>query len=213
MDRIDFNKYFFTSSHLRLKATLLLTLKRLWSINHFYVVKRGLMDLPAAQPARTPLVISKVGSSDARELIASLSLMDVNSKKEMISRLLFYRAGFKNCYIGRTKSGEMAYIQWLVYPSENPIIEKHVSKTFYTLNKDQVMIENAFAFPKFRGIGLMPQMTTWLLSKAKEEGYKSAIGYIRKDRIASLNEFIRLGFKLTKIITEYKVMGVVRRTL
>ncbi|HHL34205.1 MAG TPA: hypothetical protein ENJ30_07565 [Desulfobulbaceae bacterium] len=139
--------------------------------------------------------------------------MDAIERKEVVSRVLFYRSGFKNCYVAKTIENEIAYIQWLIYPSENSIIKKHFQKRFYLLEEFQVMIENAFTFPKFRGLGIMPVVTKELMKRARERGYKSAISYIRKDNIISLNEFMRLNFKITELLKEYKFLGVVKRNL
>ena len=57
----------------------------------------------------------------------------------------------------------------------------------------------------------MPAITIKLLNIAKENGCKSAIMYVRNDRIVALNENMRLGFKITKMITEYKFMGKIKR--
>jgi hypothetical protein len=176
-------------------------------------LNRNLTSLPDGKKIRREISIKKIDDQDLKKIIQMVKLLDPDSKMEVLSRILFYNCGFKNCYIGKTKEGEIAYIQWLVYPYENKNIKNHFRNIFYPLRENQVMIENAFTFPKFRGLNLMPAITVKLLNIAKENGYKSVIGYIRKDKITALNEIMRLGFKITKMITEYKLMGSIKRTL
>jgi len=44
---------------------------------------------------------------------------------------------------------------------------------------------------------------------AREKGYLSSLRYIGKANLASLNEFNKVGFKITAIVQEYKLLGKV----
>jgi L-amino acid N-acyltransferase YncA len=104
-------------------------------------------------------------------------------------------------------------MQWIIYPDENDIIAKYYLNRFKLLKNNQILLENAFTFPRYRGLGLFAAVTSDLLEKAKDEGYKSAITYIRKNALDSLNEFMKQGFKLNAIIREYKILGITKRML
>lgn len=212
MNKIKINRFFLILSHLKLKDALKLSLGRLYSLNHYYVLKRSLLQ-PFEATIRTPVTVGRISPEDIREILGCLRSLDGESRKEMISRLLFYKAGFKNCFIARTKNNEIAYLQWLILPSENPVIKKNFSRKFYPLRPGEVMIENAFTFPKFRGLGLLPWVTQKLLMIARESGHTSAITYIRKDKIPSLNEFLKIRFKITKLIKEFRFIGITVRRL
>ncbi|HDZ03194.1 MAG TPA: hypothetical protein ENH52_17425 [Nitrospirae bacterium] len=207
------NKYLFTVSNLGFMHTLRLLTRRFLSQNHYFILKRRLVSLNNEERLRSNFVIKKMDNNDLEDIIEKIKMLDPVDRQEVISRILFYNTGFRNCYIAKTQNGEIAYMQWLIYPSENSIIKEHYRNIFYLLNKSEVMIENSFTFAKFRGHGLMPFVTSKLLRIAKEEGYKFATGYIRKDRIIPLNEFIKMGFKITKMIKEYRFMGITRRML
>jgi len=137
----------------------------------------------------------------------------LHARKDIVARLFFSQAGFKHCYFAKTSIGQPAYIQWLIYPDENEIIAKHFQYRFYPLKPNQVMLENAFTFPKFRGLGLMPNVSAELLTIARNQGYKNAVVYIKKNQIASINEFLKLNFKIRKIVREYKLFGITKRML
>lgn len=212
MNKINLNPFFLILSHLKLRETLTISLGRLYSTNHYYILRRNLL-LPFEAEIRTLLTVDKISTADIREILGCLGSLDGESKKEIISRLLFYDAGFKNCYIARTKNNEIAYLQWLIFPSENSVIEKNFSRKFYPLRQREVMIENAFTFPKFRGLGLLPWVSQKLLLIARESGHTSAIAYIRKDKIPSLNEFMKIKFRITKLIKEFRFIGITIRRL
>ncbi len=209
----DFSKYAFTLSRLGVRNTLKLLLNRLCSVNHYYVMYKRLDSPLREEKIKKRVSLGLINNDDLEVIIKSIESLDSDSRRELISRLLFYKSGFINCYAAKTKTNEIEYIQWLIYPDENHVIEKHYSRIFSPLGKEQVMLENAFTFPKFRGIGLLPNVTSMLLNIAKEAGYKSAVTYIRKDRIAALNEFMKMGFKITKLIPEYKFIGITKRLL
>ncbi len=212
MNDSSFNKYLFALSNLGFNQTFKLALNNLFSINHYYILKKNLSSLNTGNQLKSNIEIKKVNNDDLNDIVKTIKMLDPIDRKEIVSRILFYKSGFKNCYVAKKKD-DIAYIQWLIYPYENSIIKENYQRIFYPLGENQVMIENAFTFPKYRGIGLMEAVTLKLLSIAKKEGYKFAVGYIRKDRIISLNEFIKMGFKITKMVREYKFLGMTTRTL
>lgn len=188
-------------------------LKNMASINHYYILQRGLVDLTEERVSRVKFYICTANNEDIMTIINTLKYVDNPSRKEIVVRMLFYNSGFKNCYIAKTTSGDIAYLQWLIYPHENDIIKKYYSNRFNLLRENQVMVENAFTYPKYRGLGLKRDMTNELLKEAKKRGYTSAITYVRKDLIHAINDHIMNGFKITKLVTEYKIFGFTKRFL
>lgn len=196
---------------LGLKVNLSLLLRRIFSIEHYYVLQRSLshpIDIPKI---RLQVDLKKVNDDEMRLVTEKIDYLDTDSKRELISRILFYRKELNHCYIGKTKDDKIIYLQWLIYPTENDIIKKFFKGFFTPLKDHQVLVENVFTFPKFRGQGLMMHITAKLLEIARNDGYKGAIMYIRKDRIESLSQNMTLGFKITSLLREYKILGITRR--
>ena len=185
----------------------------LFSTNNYYLLGRSLaapLEYPFARKPDLPFVpLEERHVAAIKEQIPALDPID---RREVAGRLHFHASGFNNCYLMYAGS-EIAYLQWLIYPQENDVIRSGYSGKFYPLGEKQVMVENVFTFPRYRGRGLLPYGTLQLLQMAREQGFSSVVCYIRSDNITSLNEFFRIGFKITKMMREYKVLGKAWRTL
>lgn len=188
-------------------------LDNLFKINYYYILQIKTSKITPHDGKFKKFVTCIATESDISVINNSIKDLDEASRKEVTVRLMFYYSGFKNCYLAKTLDGEIAYIQWLIYPDENDVIEKYYSNRFYKLRDSQIMIENAFAFPKYRGLGLMRDMSNYLLNVAREKGYDNAILYIGKDKIDVLNDRIKNGFIITKIVKEYKILWFTKRLL
>ncbi|OQX94399.1 hypothetical protein B6I21_09505 [candidate division KSB1 bacterium 4572_119] len=190
-----------------------LALDRLFSINHYYVMKVNLKRLSDYPLKRNPSgELSLLTVDDLTKIKQHVRKYKSNIRREILARIQFYERGFHNCYVMKIDN-KIAYFQWLIYPNENENIRKYFKRTFYSLQDQQVMIENAFTFPEFRGRGYLPYVSRLLLNKAKNDGYKSAIGYIKNDKITSLNEFFKMDFKVIQYLREVKLAGRVFRNL
>lgn len=185
----------------------------LFSVNHYYMLGRSL-NTPIEYPffRKPDLSFLKVDDVTIDLMKEQVKSLPPDDRREMLGRLHFHTCGFSNCYV--MKAGEeIAYVQWIIFPQENDVIASRFSSKFYPLSEKQIMVENVFTFPRFRGRGLLPFGTLQLLELARSRGYASAICYIRKENITSLNEFSKMGFKIMKLLKEYKVFGRVWRTL
>jgi len=118
--------------------------------------------LPKA--SRLTYSIGIADKGDLESLVDRLGELEWNERKEIATRVFFARAGFRHCYFAKTPDGQPVYMQWLIYPDENEIIAKHFRSRFYPLKPNQIMLENAFTFPRFRGLGLLPNISAELLT-------------------------------------------------
>jgi hypothetical protein len=195
---------------LGLVGALRLSASRLLSIDHYYVMKRSLKLDDFAVPSKMKML--PICKSDIQQILVEQVRLNDADKRQLLSRIIFLKSGFENCHVIRV-NGKIAHMQWIIYPTENGIIKDKFAGKFYPLSDKQVMIENAFTFPSFRGFGYLVSGTFQLLEMARAQGYQSSVCYIRKDNIVSLNEFARMGFKITAIVPEYRLLGKVWRTL
>jgi len=206
-------KALFVLANLGLKNTFKVISKNTLYFDHYFALTANLSSVGSPPKIRGVYFIRKAEEKDFENLMNSIKSFDYEDRKEIIIRLFFYHAGFKNCYLAITEKGDLAAMQWLVYPDENELIKKEFQDRFYPLKKNQLMLQNFFTFPRFRGLGYMPAMVVDLMKMAKEDGYRNVIGYVRKDRVGTINEMINIGFKLRKLIREYKIFGKTSKAL
>ena len=195
------------------RAFVRLFISRLFSVNHYYILGKNLMtsrEYPLAKKPKEPF--SLVTVEDIENIRSQLDSLDPEDRRAILTRLFFHEIGFTNCYVMR-HGDDIAYIQWIIFPTENQLINQYYSGIYYPLTAKQIVIENVFTFPRYRGRGYFLSGTLQLLELAKNKGYSSALCYIRKDRIMALNELIPIGFKIIKMVREYKLGGKAWRTL
>lgn len=199
--------YLFILSKLRFKDIIRIGIKRVFSVNNYFILQRTLNDLPTLDAPRLDLKIEIIRDEDFVLINKAAEQFNLNDKKELIYRMSFFNAGFKNCYLAKDKSGEIAYMQWLILPQANMQIRKTPLTIYFPLHEKQVNVSNAFTFPKYRGFNLMSYITVRLLSIAKDAGYKSAITYIKASNLEALNAIMKINFKLTDRVREIKILG------
>jgi ribosomal protein S18 acetylase RimI-like enzyme len=193
------------------RASLRLLGSRILSYNHYYVLRKNLMEKQPESPAHK-LEVSRISEQDIEEILRSLEGCSADEKRDVLAFLLFYQSGFRNCYVMRSEQ-KVAYMQTLIFPEENELIRKSYRGKFYPLKDTQVMLENVFTFPNFRGLGCFQSGTRQLLDLARAKGSRSALCYVRKDRVEALTALVNMGFKITKIMPEYKIFGAAWRGL
>jgi hypothetical protein len=186
---------------------------RLFSFNNVFVLEKSLSAAAFPNPHRLELSLCRVEQKEWDYILGRTHRMDKESIREIFARVLFFRNGFTNCYALKNKSGFLAHIQWIVFPEENHLIESCYAGFFKPLAPYEIMIENAFTMPEFRGLGLLGYATRHLLNLGGKLGYKKATSYVRCEKFASLNEMIRLGFSIKRVVPEYRLLGFTRRVL
>lgn len=186
---------------------------RLFSFNNVFLLEKTLSPAPLPNPHRLKLSISAIEQKDWDYILERAHLMNKESLREIFARVLFFRNGFKNCYAVKNKSGSIAHIQWIVFPEENDLLKTFYSRFFKPLAPYEIMVENAFTMPEFRGLGLLGYATIHLLNLGGKLAYKKASSYVRCEKFVSLNELIRLGFNIKRVVPEYRLLGFTRRVL
>jgi hypothetical protein len=182
-------------------------------VDYYYVLYCNLATLPETTPKRLgDGQLQLLHEGDMNEIVALVPTLAPSDRRDLLSFLRFWVDGFKDCY-GLRIDGNFAYLQWLVYPSVNELLRRQCGRRFRPLQSNEVMIENAFTFPAYRGWGLLPSVTVELLKQVREEGFTRAVCYVRKDRIQVLNHFLQVGFKIFELIPEFRVLGCIWRRL
>jgi hypothetical protein len=181
-------------------------LKKLAAVEHCYHLTAAIDRLRFPR-LRSDIRFAEATELDLAEILGGIRDRDLAIRQELLARVLFYRRGFSSCHIGRSGTNELVSMQWLIRPNENALLEKHYPHLFYPLGHGQVMVENIFIFPRFRGLGVFSTVVHDVVVTARTEGFRTCSAYIPTDNVASLNGFLALGFQLHKLLTGYRLMG------
>jgi hypothetical protein len=187
-------------------------LRRLAHVDHFYLMSAALGRLRFPR-LRSDLRFAEATEGDFEEAARGLKALELDARREVVTRLRFHRGGVPGCHVGRDARGELVSLQWLVRPRDNAALTAACPNLYYPLEPDEVMIENVFVFPSFRGLGCFETANHAVLDLALREGFRRCHTYVRKDNVASINGNLDLGFRIRKLLTSYSVAGVSWRTL
>lgn len=176
-------------------------------VDQFYQLWFNLHSLTAKPPRKIGGgQLQPLQSNELTALYAQLPELPANERKELLARIHFYQRGFRNCYALR-ENGVIGYLQWIAYPSENDWIVGAHGRRFAPLSASEVMIENAFTFPAFRGRGFLGFGTWELLNLAKAQGHARAVTFVHTETLEALNTFVQMGFRIQRRLREVSVCG------
>jgi hypothetical protein len=192
---------------MRLADVLGLVRRNALAFNHVYELRCNLKRLPRVPPRIGNGLLRLIREPEIEAIEKRLNGLDLDDRRELFARLLFYKRGMHNCYVVE-ESGTIVYLQWLVLPKENDLLMRHYGRRYRPVAEKHVMIENAFTFPEYRGYGFYPSVSLQLLHAAADEGYELAVTYVRKDNLSSLTHTVQMGFKITSLNKEFKVLGL-----
>ena len=149
---------------------------------------------------------------DMKEVLEEAKTESSESAHELVQRHWFYESGLHGCYIARTvASGALCHMQWLVSAKDELVIHRGFKNRLPRIKADEVLVENVFTFEKYRGSGLMSSVLVELAERAKNEGFKRMITYVRHDNTASLIGCQKAGFNKFEEIRERKLLFFTKR--
>jgi RimJ/RimL family protein N-acetyltransferase len=157
--------------------------KRVFSNSESYLLRRDLTVPFQASAAKQPIEVRPITDSDIPAILEARP-----------GRLLILRANIPTCYLAITASGEICYMQWLVEQSDLERFRPFFDGELGNLRKDEVLLEFAYTFEKFRGQKIMPAAMAAIAEKGLSSGARYAVTYVQKDNLAALKGCAAAGF-------------------
>lgn len=102
---------------------------------------------------------------------------------------------FHTCYVGVTKEGIPCCHLWLIDASQNEKLKRAWGNTFPTLKEDELLVENVYTVPKYRGLGVFPTFLDQIVEKGMALGAKSMISFGESSNINMSRSFVYTGFQ------------------
>jgi hypothetical protein len=155
---------------------------RLYSNRTDLLLRRDLsVPLPKRPQAKIPLTLRELCPNDIQRVA-----------KWVPSRLPALKAGLRTCYVAVTEDDDICYMQWLIDPSQNHLRPINVG---LVLKSDERLLEWAFTFEKYRGLGIMACAMAQIAERGLETGARWALTLVEKNNIASLKGCRSAGFR------------------
>ncbi|MCX7546947.1 hypothetical protein OS188_03165 [Xanthomarina sp. F1114] len=101
---------------------------------------------------------------------------------------------FHTCYVGITKDEIPCARVWLIDSSQNKTLKNTWGERFPQLKADEVLLENVFTVPKYRGMGVIPAFLYDVAEKSRELGAKYAITFGEVKNINTSRSYDYAGF-------------------
>jgi len=144
--------------------------------------------------AQIPYSLQSASPEAFRRILARLNGESGQDVFEILRRISFYERGFDACYLASTDSGDVCHVAWLLSVSHNDLIRSQYPAGMCKLEKDEVLLENIFTFPRYRSKGIMTSVTLLLANLARKQGFRRVLAYVDIENKASLRAFLRVGF-------------------
>jgi hypothetical protein len=157
--------------------------KRVFSNSESYLLRRDLSVPFQASAAKQPIEVRPIRDSDIPTILEARP-----------GRLLILRANIPTCYLAVTASGEICYMQWLVEQGDLERFRPFFDGELRNLRKDEVLLEFAYTFERFRGQKIMPAAMAAIAEKGLLSGARYAVTYVQRDNIAALKGCSAAGF-------------------
>src|SRR6266481_4992046 len=157
--------------------------KRMFSNKESYLLRRDLTVPFNPAPPKQPIEIRPIRESDKAAIL-----------KARPGRLPILRANIPTCYLALNASGELWYMQWLIEPENIERFKPFFDGELKSLGKDEVLLEFAYTFEKFRGQKIMGAAMAAIAEKGRLSGARYAVTYVQKDNVAALKGCSLAGF-------------------
>jgi hypothetical protein len=170
--------------------------RRIYRKENFIGLEKDLMTPDVKVESQIPYVLKPATQKDMEEIFRKIKSESKESIFELIQREWFYETGFHNCYIARTiDNNDICYMQWMVSLTDQNAETSHFRSSFFRLREQEIQLEHAYTFEKYRGNRIMPSVMIKLFQIARSQSYKRVITYVMANNIGSLKGCYLAGFK------------------
>jgi len=180
---------------LRLGLTLQTAHKQAWYTRRFLGLRADLTSLPEPAPARIPMTMEPAGP-DFKGFDRELARTNGSDWLEIFLRERMLDAGVTTLYVAHDEEREPIYCQWLIGHDDWASLDAYQPGRYVAIAEDEVILANAYTFPRHRGVRAMADGMGQLLRIAAERGATAAYTYVGEDNIPSLRGCHRVGFDL-----------------
>ena len=164
---------------------------RIYSNRVSYLLRRD-TSMPFSLPkAKIPIVVRPVRQDDFLGIL-----------RERPVRVAALESGLSTCYVATTEENEICYMQWLIDSSQNELVARQFNGLCPPLRQNEMLLEWAYTFKRFRGLGIMGRAMAQISEKGAAAGARWLFTFVAVDNVASLRGCKNAGFRPFRIRTE-----------
>ena len=161
---------------------------RLYSNEKWYLLRRDLAIPFAAAPAKIRIHIRPLQKTDIPKIV-----------HERPIRLPALESGLSTCYLAVTDDDDICYMQWLIDSSQNNLIETRFTGLCQRLDDDEMLLEWAYTFKKYRGLGIMAPAMAAISDEGARKGARWLMTFVEQSNLPSLRGCRSAGYRPYKI--------------
>ena len=99
-------------------------------------------------------------------------------------------------------------MQWLVTPDKQHLLHAHQPDRYPALKLDEILLEGAYTFCRYRRMAVMADGMAQLLRIARAQGGRAAFTYVASDNVRSLRGCASVGFVLDHVRMNTRHLGL-----
>ncbi len=168
---------------------------RIWFTESAFGLVRNLSTPFPVPEAKLPILLRPIVQDDVNKLLDTDEPgISASERYDRRTRLHLLEAGFSSCFVAATDDNRPCFVQWLISPAENALLDQAFGGLFPRLADNEVLLEGAYTSTAFRGLRIMPAAMAMLAEQAASAGAVRAITFVGEDNAPSLNGCKRAGF-------------------
>jgi hypothetical protein len=161
---------------------------RIHSVDASYILRRDLHIPFQSPPAKIPFKLRIANQKDKEALI-----------KERPRRLPVMVEDIQTCFATATENDQVCYTQWLISSADLKKIEKYFQGIIPNLKHNEMLLEFAYTFKEYRGLGIMPAVMSRIAEKGLDLNARYIYTFVKVNNIAALKGCKRSGFNICAI--------------
>jgi hypothetical protein len=165
-----------------------------WWSRRFLGLRCDLAALPRVPRAKFSVVMATSGECGFPGFDGEFEEAGGIDYIEVLHRKWLFDAGVQTLYVAMGPDGSPAYVQWLVTVRSQETLHAYQPHRYPVLQADQVILEGAYTFKRFRGAGVMADGMAQLLRIGRDGGAQTAFTYVAVDNVPSLRGCANVGF-------------------
>lgn len=189
------------------RVTLRAVADQAWGDKRFFGLRADLGAIPGVRRAAFPITMTAMDVTTFTGFREELDRVDGDDYVQVLLRIMTCEAGIETLYVAADEHGEPAYAQWLTRARDQALVHEHSPGRYPVLDEDEVLLEGAYTFARFRRMGMMADGMVQLLEIARDEGRSAAYTYVEADNVPSLRGCANVGFELNHVRHNHRRLG------